>query len=164
MTGAPDGAPPGNGPGAGAPASSRVEEMLERARTGYQRAEAPDAARLGAAGALLVDIRPVAQRAEFGEIPGALVIERNVLEWRLDPTSPHRHPAVTGPDQSIVIFCQAGYASSLAAVSLHQLGLVKATDLVGGFEAWEQAGLPVTKSRRPGGDAEAATAAQGGDE
>jgi rhodanese-related sulfurtransferase len=107
----------------------------------------------------------VAQRAEFGEIPGALIIERNVLEWRLDPTSPHRHPAVTGPDQSIVIFCQAGYASSLAAVSLQQLGLVNATDLVGGFEAWEQSGLPVTKNRRqPGVDAAATATAEGGDQ
>jgi rhodanese-related sulfurtransferase len=125
-------------------ALSRVDGLLERARAGYKRAEAHEALQLAASGALLVDIRPAAQRAEFGEIPGAVIIERNVLEWRLDPTSPHRHPAVTGPDQSVVIFCQAGYASSLAAVSLHQLGLDNATDLVGGFEAWKQAGLPVT--------------------
>jgi rhodanese-related sulfurtransferase len=140
-----------------------VDELLEQARAGYQRAEASEAVRLAASGALLVDIRPVAQRAEFGEIPGALIIERNVLEWRLDPTSPYRHPAVTGPDQSIVIFCQEGYASSLAAVSLQQLGLSHATDLVGGFEAWEQAGLPVTNSRpQLGADAAATAAAQGG--
>ncbi len=98
---------------------------------------------LGADGGLLVDTRPAAQRAEFGEIPGALVIERNLLEWRLDPTSPHRHPAVTGPDQHVVVICQAGYASSLAAASLRQLGLTNATDLIGGFEAWAQAGLPI---------------------
>jgi rhodanese-related sulfurtransferase len=140
-------------PTASGPASSRVDELLERARAGYQRAGAHEAARLGASGALLVDIRPAAQRAEFGEIPGALIIERNVLEWRLDPTSPHRHPAVTGPDQSVVIICQAGYASSLAAVSLRQLGLGHATDLVGGFEAWKESGLPVTGGQsRPGAD------------
>ena len=97
-------------------------------------------------GALLVDTRPAAQRDEFGEIPGALVIERNVLEWRLDPTSPHRHSAVTGPDQYVVVICQAGYASSLAAASLRQLGLTNATDLIGGFEAWAQAGLPTVSS------------------
>lgn len=100
-----------------------------------------------AAGALLVDTRPAAQRAEFGEIPGAIVIERNVLEWRMDPTSPDRHPAVTGPDQDIVVFCQAGYASSLAAASLRELGLSCATDLEGGYEAWLQAGLPTTAAR-----------------
>jgi rhodanese-related sulfurtransferase len=71
------------------------------------------------------------------------VIERNLLEWRLDPTSPHRHSAVTGPDQHVVVICQAGYASSLAAASLRQLGLTNATDLIGGFEAWAQAGLPI---------------------
>ena len=105
-----------------------MDELVGRARAGYRRAEAAEAAQRAAAGALLVDIRPAAQRAEFGEIPGALIIERNVLEWRLDPTSPHRHPAVTGPDQDIVIFCQAGYASSLAAATLHRLGLRHATD------------------------------------
>ena len=152
-----------NAPTVNGPALIRVDELLERARAGYQRAEAREAARLAVSGALLVDIRPPAQRAEFGEIPGALIIERNVLEWRLDPTSPYRHPAVTGPDQSIVIFCQAGYASSLAAVSLQQLGLSHATDLVGGFEAWEQSGLPVTNSQpRPGADAADTAAAQGG--
>ena len=75
------------------------------------------------------------QRAQFGEIPGAIVIGRDPLEWRLDPTSPHRHEKVTGPDQEIVVVCQAGYASSLAAWSLRQLGLLRASDLVGGYEA-----------------------------
>jgi len=98
---------------------------------------------LATAGGLLVDIRPAAQRAEFGEIPGALVIERNVLEWRLDPTSPHRHSALAGPGQPVVVICQAGYASSLAAASLRQVGLTNATDLIGGFEAWARAGLPI---------------------
>jgi rhodanese-related sulfurtransferase len=120
-----------------------VDHLLERARATYGRVSANEAATLGAAGALLVDIRPAAQRAEFGEVPGALIIERNVLEWRLDPTSPHRHSAVTSPDRPVVVICQAGYASSLAAASLRELGLTNATDLIGGFEAWAQAGLPV---------------------
>jgi rhodanese-related sulfurtransferase len=115
---------------------------VERARATYSRVSAHEAAALGADGGLLIDTRPAAQRAEFGEIPGALVIERNVLEWRLDPTSPHRHPAVTGPDQCVVVICQSGYASSLAVASLRQLGLTNATDLIGGFAAWAQAGLP----------------------
>ena len=127
-------------------APSSVDQLVERARATFSRVRAYEAATLHADGGLLVDIRPAAQRDEFGEIPGALVIERNVLEWRLDPTSPHRHSAVTGPDQYVVVICQAGYASSLAAASLRQLGLTNATDLIGGFEAWAQAGLPTVSS------------------
>ncbi len=132
------------GPGTQAEsAPSGVDQLVERARAGYRRVRAHEAAMLQADGGLLVDIRPAAQRSEFGEVPGALVIERNVLEWRLDPTSVHRHSALRGPDQHVVVICQAGYASSLAADSLRQLGLANATDLIGGFEAWAQAGLPV---------------------
>ncbi len=127
----------------------RVDEMVETARAGLRRVEPHEAARIWAAGGLLVDIRPASQRAEFGEVPGAVVIERNVLEWRLDPTSPHRHEAVVGPDQDIIVMCQAGYASSLAAASLRRLGLVKATDLIDGYEAWVEAGLPTTLTRSP---------------
>jgi rhodanese-related sulfurtransferase len=126
---------------------SRVDETLEKARSTYRRVGPFEAAHLWASGGLLVDTRPAAQRAEFGEIPGAIVIERNVLEWRLDPTSPHRHEKVTGPDQDVVVLCQSGYASSLAARSLRELGLVRATDLEGGYEAWLEAGLPTTLSR-----------------
>jgi rhodanese-related sulfurtransferase len=133
-------------PPAAESAPSRADQLVERARASYIRVRAYEAATLHADGALLVDTRPAAQRDEFGEIPGALVIERNVLEWRLDPTSPHRHSAVTGPDQYVVVICQAGYASSLAAASLRQLGLTNATDLIGGFEAWAQAGLPTVSS------------------
>jgi len=129
---------------------SRVDEVVEEARSRYQRVDPFEAAQLWASGGLLVDTRPAGQRAEFGEIPGAVVIERNVLEWRLDPTSPHRHEKVTGPGQDIVVFCQAGYASSLAAASLQELGLSRATDLIGGYEAWLEAGLPTTLTR-PGG-------------
>jgi rhodanese-related sulfurtransferase len=83
---------------------------------------------------LIVDIRPVEQRNRDGELPGAVVVDRNVLEWRLDPTSPHRIPEAAGADQVIVLVCNEGYASSLAALSLQKLGLAKATDLDGGFQ------------------------------
>ncbi|WP_225828846.1 rhodanese-like domain-containing protein [Streptomyces naphthomycinicus] len=121
-----------------------IDALLERVRTGYQRvgaAEAHEAARSGAA--LLVDIRYAALRERDGLIPGAVVVERNELEWRLDPQGSHRLPEATGHDLRIVVICNEGYASSLAAASLHQLGLHRATDLVGGFQAWRAAGLPV---------------------
>ncbi|MFF4490231.1 rhodanese-like domain-containing protein [Streptomyces sp. NPDC001544] len=123
---------------------SGIDEVLERVRAGYRRVEAREAyeaARSGAA--LLVDIRYAALRDRDGLIPGALVIERNELEWRLDPQGSHRVPEATGHDLDIVVICNEGYASSLAAASLHQLGLHRATDLVGGFQAWRAAGLPV---------------------
>ncbi|MFI9272837.1 rhodanese-like domain-containing protein [Kitasatospora sp. NPDC052896] len=125
-----------------------VDELVARARAGVHRpgpAEAYRAQQEG--GALLVDIRPAAQRAAEGQIPGALVIERNVLEWRLDPTGGHRIPEATGYAVPVVVVCSEGYASSLAAASLRELGLVRATDLAGGFVAWAAAGLPTV----PGG-------------
>ncbi|GGR89523.1 sulfurtransferase [Streptomyces parvulus] len=114
-------------------------------RAGYPRIEpreAYDAAEAGAA--LLVDIRYAALRERDGVIPGALLVERNELEWRLDPRGSHRLPEATGHDVQVVVVCNEGYASSLAAESLHRLGLHRATDLVGGFQAWRAAGLPVT--------------------
>ncbi|KAF8711040.1 Rhodanese Homology Domain, partial [Rhizoctonia solani] len=104
-------------------------------------------------GALLIDIRPEAQRKHFGEIPGALIIERNVLEWRLDPQSDAHLKNVAGVgtyEVEPIIFCQEGYTSSLAAASLKDLGLSKATDLNGGFKAWKEAGLPTTGGSVPG--------------
>ena len=92
--------------------------------------------------ALLVDIRPVWQRAEVGQVPGAIVIERNHLEWRLDPTSDARIAEATGYDVEVVVLCMAGYTSSLAADALRELGLHRAADVDGGFEAWKAAGLP----------------------
>jgi len=89
-----------------------------------------------AAGALIVDIRPIEQRQRDGDMPGALVIDRNVLEWRLDPTSPHHIPGMTDPGRRIVLICNQGYSSSLAAATLRQLGLRRATDLDGGYQAW----------------------------
>ncbi|MFF7234729.1 rhodanese-like domain-containing protein [Streptomyces collinus] len=121
-----------------------IDDLLERVRAGYRRIEAEqahEAARTGEA--LLVDIRYAALRERDGLIPGALVIERNELEWRLDPQGSHRVPEATGHDLRVVVICNEGYASSLAAASLHQLGLRRATDLVGGFQAWRAAGLPV---------------------
>jgi rhodanese-related sulfurtransferase len=88
------------------------------------------------AGALVVDTRPVDQRDRDGALPGAIVIDRNVLEWRLDPTCPYRLPVVGDPTRRIVIVCNEGYSSSLAAHTLQRLGLSRATDLVGGFQAW----------------------------
>ncbi|MFD7879557.1 rhodanese-like domain-containing protein [Streptomyces sp. NPDC059766] len=121
-----------------------IDEFLERVREGYERIEAPAAYAAARAGeALLVDIRYAALRERDGLIPGALVIERNELEWRLDPQGSHRVPEATGHDLRIVVICNEGYASSLAAASLHQLGLHRATDLVGGFQAWRTAGFPV---------------------
>jgi rhodanese-related sulfurtransferase len=104
----------------------------------------PEAARAAqAAGAILVDTRPIAQRAAHGEIPGAIVIERNVLEWRLDPSSSHAIDAARS-GQPIVLYCQEGYSTSLAVVSLLDCGLTDVSDLEGGFDAWKAAGLPTT--------------------
>lgn len=136
--GSPPAAPDGTVPGR----FSGIAEMLTDARSRLKRLSPQRAAAAVEAGALLVDIRPAAQRAAEGEIPGALVIERNVLEWRLDPTSDVAIPEATDHDRMIVVFCQESYTSSLAAASLQQLGLRRATDLEGGFAAWSAAGLP----------------------
>ena len=121
-----------------------IDELLERVRVDLDRVEAAEAFEAAQAGeALLVDIRYAALRDRDGLIPGALVVERNELEWRLDPQGSHRAPEATSHDLRVVVICNEGYASSLAAVSLRQLGLRRATDLVGGFQAWRAAGLPV---------------------
>ncbi|MGW2786526.1 rhodanese-like domain-containing protein [Streptomyces populi] len=121
-----------------------IDALLERVRAGLDRVEAAEAFEAVRRGeALLVDTRYAALRERDGLVPGALVIERNELEWRLDPTGSHRVPEATSHDLRIVLFCDEGYASSLAAESLQRLGLHRATDLVGGFQAWKSAGLPV---------------------
>jgi rhodanese-related sulfurtransferase len=128
-----------------APRPEGIDTLLERVREGLDRVEAEEAYSAAQAGeALLVDIRYAALRERDGLIPGALVVERNELEWRLDPQGSHRAPEATSHDLRVVVVCNEGYASSLAAVSLHQLGLHRTTDLVGGFQAWKTAGLPVT--------------------
>jgi rhodanese-related sulfurtransferase len=120
-----------------------VDRLLDGVRVAIEpRAKPGDLPGVVARGGLVVDIRPIDLRDRDGLMPGALVIDRNVLEWRLDPTSPHRVPEVTDRDQEIVLFCDEGYASSLAAASLRQLGLHRATDLAGGFQAWRRTPAP----------------------
>ena len=121
-----------------------IDTVLAAARVRLRRLEPAEAAAAMAGGALLVDIRPAAQRAAEGDIPGALVIERNVLEWRLDPHSDARIPEATGPDLHVIVICSEGYSSSLAAADLQDVGLRHATDVIGGFQAWQAAGLPTT--------------------
>ncbi len=121
-----------------------VGEILAQARGRLKRLGPEQAYDAMRAGALLVDIRPQAQRAAEGELPGALVVERNVLEWRLDPASDARLPDAGDYRRPVIVVCSEGYASSLAAASLQDLGLVNATDIAGGFRAWAGSGLPVT--------------------
>jgi rhodanese-related sulfurtransferase len=139
---------PATAPGGAAPTpppgSAGIDEILARARHRLKRLDPHAAAEALGRGAVLVDIRPAAQRAEFGEIPGAVVIERNVLEWRLDPRSDARLPFADDYDLEVIVTCQEGYTSSLAAASLQDLGLHRATDLTGGFAAWRAAGLPTS--------------------
>jgi rhodanese-related sulfurtransferase len=126
---------------------SRIDQVLHAARGRYHRlpaGEVPEALRRGA---VLVDIRPQVQRAREGEVPAALVIERNVLEWRCDPTSDARLPEATGDDVEWVILCSQGYTSSLAAAALLDLGLHRSTDVVGGYHALAAAGVLADLSR-----------------
>ena len=127
-----------------------VDELLAEARSALDRISPLQAQDELASGALLVDTRTSEQRAEHGDIPGAVPIGLNVLEWRLDPASEWRIPEATGHDVRVIVFCQQGYSSSLAAARLQTLGLHRATDVVGGFEAWRDAGLPVER-RDPSG-------------
>ncbi len=125
-----------------------VDDLLESARARIRRLDPHETAAACRRGALLIDIRPTVQRRWEGEVPGAVVIERNVLEWRLDPASAHRLAAFSDHDQEIVVMCSEGYASSLVAATLVELGYASAGDLDGGFQAWLRAGLPVRR-RRP---------------
>jgi rhodanese-related sulfurtransferase len=113
-----------------------IDEILDAARARLDRIAPEMLRRAQADGALVVDTRSVEQRLRDGELPGAVVIDRNVLEWRLDPACDHRIADVTGYDVHIVIVCNEGYSSSLAAAQLQDLGLHRATDLIGGFQAW----------------------------
>lgn len=120
-----------------------VDELVDAARASLQRVTPEEARDAAANGALLVDTRPSEQRLRDGIIRGAIVVDRNVLEWRLDPGGSHRIPEIKSHDQQVILFCDEGYSSSLAAASLRQLGLRNATDLIGGIQAWKAAGLPV---------------------
>ncbi len=124
-----------------------VEEVLAEAQAVIPRftpAEARDAV---AAGAILVDIRPLEQRLRDGLVPGATVVERNVLEWRLDPASEWRVPNLARRDVPVILICNEGYQTSLAALTLRRLG-VDAGDVVGGVQAWKEAGLPLSPAHR----------------
>ena len=125
------------------PAGARsIGELLAEARSRLIRLSPAQAAERVTRGAVLVDIRPAAQRALEGEVPGSLIVERNVLEWRFDPASDARLPEATGYDVEVIVLCSEGYTSSLAADALRSLGLTRATDVVGGFVARRAAGLP----------------------
>ncbi|WNI16064.1 rhodanese-like domain-containing protein [Actinacidiphila sp. ITFR-21] len=121
-----------------------AEDQLAAVREGLVRLDPAGAAAAAAEGALLVDIRYGALRDRDGTIPGAVIVERNELEWRLDPQSDYRIPQAVGHDLHVVVICNEGYASSLAAASLQDIGIHRATDLDGGFQSWRAAGLPVT--------------------
>ena len=130
------------------PGARTIGDLLEQVRGRIDRVRPVEAADRLAAGALLVDTRPVEQRERDGEVPGAVVVDRNVLEWRLDPASPWRIPEVTGYDLEVIVLCNQGFSSSLVADTLRTLGLRRAADVVGGFEAWAALGLPVVRARR----------------
>ena len=123
-----------------------VDELLASARSGLARVKPAEAMAEVADGAAIVDIRPTEQRGRDGELPGAVVIPRNVLEWRLDPHCDHRIPGLARPGARVIVICNEGFQSSLAAASLRRFGL-DATDVIGGVQAWLTDGLPV---ERPG--------------
>jgi rhodanese-related sulfurtransferase len=121
-----------------------IDAVLAASRAGVRRLDPAEVVEAQARGALVVDTRTEAQRRRQGELPGALVVDRTVLEWRLDPTSDARIPEATGTDLEIVVVGRQGFSSSLAAASLRAVGLHRATDLAGGVEAWLAAGLPMS--------------------
>jgi rhodanese-related sulfurtransferase len=128
-----------------------IDDLLETARAELDRVKPSALAAEVLDGAVVVDIRPFEQRLRGGLLPGAIVVDRNVLEWRLDPSSPNRLPEATGPDVRFILVCDEGYSSSLAAATLHGLGLTRATDLIGGFQAWNawQAALTARREAMP---------------
>jgi rhodanese-related sulfurtransferase len=126
-----------------------IEQMLSAARARLQRISPNEAYEaMAKTEATLVDIRPESQRAIEGSIPGALIVERNVLEWRFDPVSSSRLPIATDHDLQVIVFCSEGRTSSLASAALQDLGLWRATDIVGGFHAWLAKGLPIVPPKK----------------
>jgi rhodanese-related sulfurtransferase len=125
-----------------------IDQLLAAARARLARVDPPTGQAAMADGATLIDIRSDTQIAQDGVVPGALVLARNVLEWRLDPDCAHRHPDAPGTDEQVILMCNEGYQSSLAAATLQDLGFDRATDLIGGFQAWRAAGLPVQPAPR----------------
>jgi rhodanese-related sulfurtransferase len=118
-----------------------IDDLLGESRAGLARLPPEAAQEAVRAGAVIVDIRPLDQRSAQGCVPGAVVVGRNVLEWRADATSGHADERLVGRD--LIVMCAEGYSSSLAAATLQEIGLAGATDMIGGFEAWRDAGLPV---------------------
>jgi rhodanese-related sulfurtransferase len=125
------------------PGARTIDELLASVRARIGRIQPREVPARMAAGALLVDTRPWEQRSRDGAVPGAVVVDRNVLEWRLDPASPDRIPQVSGYDLEVVVLCNEGYSSSLVADTLRTLGLTRTVDVIGGFVAWRAAGLPI---------------------
>ena len=121
-----------------------VDDLLDEARRELERVTPAQAHDEQAAGAVLVDIRSETQRSRDGEIHGATRHPRNVLEWRLDPACEHRDPSIAEPGRRVILVCDEGYQSSLAAATVRRLGL-DATDVIGGFQAWRAAGLPIER-------------------
>jgi rhodanese-related sulfurtransferase len=124
------------------PGARTIDQLLAEVRTRIGRVHPAEVPARTAAGALLVDTRPWEQRHRDGAVPGAVVVDRNVLEWRLDPASPDWLPQITGHDLDVVVLCNEGYSSSLVADTLRTLGLTRTVDEIGGFVAWVAAGLP----------------------
>jgi rhodanese-related sulfurtransferase len=120
-----------------------VEDLLAEARAQIDRLTPAETREAVSAGAILVDMRPLEQRQRDGLVPGAAVIERNVLEWRLDPRGAHRDPDLADPDRRLILICDEGYQSSLAAATLRRFGL-EVCDVIGGVQAWAAAGLPLS--------------------
>ena len=131
-----------------------AEQLLGQARCRLERLSPARAQAAVLVGALLIDIRSEIQRERDGVIPGSRFIARNVMEWRCDPASPWRDEAVTDAGARIILICNEGYQSSLAAATLQQLGLIDATDVIGGFQAWKAAGLPVRAAQLAGSTSE----------
>jgi rhodanese-related sulfurtransferase len=131
-------------------ARTTIDELLADARRRLRRLSPAQALQAMRAGAVLIDIRADSQVARDGIVAGALVIPRSVLEWRLDPASEHRHPSAPPLGDHVIVMCDEGYQSSLAAATLQRLGFARATDVVGGFQAWRAAGLPVEQPGRSG--------------
>jgi rhodanese-related sulfurtransferase len=127
-------------------ARTTIDELLAAARRRLNRLDPAGALHAMRSGAALIDIRSDSQIARDGTIAGALVIPRNVLEWRLDPASQHRHPHAPQLGDQVILLCNEGYQSSLAAATLQQLGFARATDVEGGFQAWRAAALPIEQS------------------
>jgi rhodanese-related sulfurtransferase len=123
---------------AGTTSPSAIDILLAAARADLIRVQPAELAAEMSAGALVVDIRPIEQRRHDGDLPGAVVVDRNVLEWRLDPSSPHRIAEASGGARRVIVVCNEGFSSSLAAATLRQLGLPDATDMVGGFQLWRR--------------------------